>query len=144
MKKIKPSLRKMLVDEPEFKPDTCPSCFHPQHVEGVCQKYNCLCEKEKAIKADDGKPTQYRLLAWDAIPEILEVYRYGLAKGYVKDSWRNVAAHRYEDALNRHLNDWMLGEDTDKESGLRHLAHIAWNSLALIVLVPLTRKKNLY
>lgn len=128
----------------KFAPGRCPSCKHEQHVGDGCGYMECDCTPDLAIKADDGKPTGFRLLAWDAIPEILEVYRYGLAKGYVRDSWRNVKPEKYEDALNRHLNAWMLGKVNDEESGLRHLAHIAWNSLALIVLVPLTRKKNLY
>lgn len=129
----------------KFAPGKCPSCGHKQHVGfGCAEALDCYCSPEQAIKADNDKPTQFRLFAWDAVPEILEVYRYGLAKGYVKDSWRNVRADRYEDALVRHCHAYLLGESNDKESGLRHLAHLAWNALALIVLTPLTRKKNLY
>jgi hypothetical protein len=35
-------------------------------------------------------------------------------------------------AIGRHLTDWQIGEDVDPEDGLSHLAHAAWNCLALL------------
>lgn len=35
-------------------------------------------------------------------------------------------------ALHRHVNAYMCGEELDEESGLPHLAHAAWHCLALI------------
>ncbi len=34
-------------------------------------------------------------------------------------------------SLMRHLAAWWEGEDNDRETGLSHLDHIAWNSMAL-------------
>ncbi len=50
--------------------------------------------------------------------------RYNFAKGY---RW----SLSY-DALQRHLNAFWAGEDTDRESGLYHIAHAAWHCLALL------------
>ena len=35
-------------------------------------------------------------------------------------------------ALQRHVNLFWAGEDTDDESGIRHMAHAAWQSLCLV------------
>lgn len=126
-----------------FQEGFCPSCHHDQHVGAVCRANLavtpgtfalCGCTSEAAIKADAGKPKGFRLLAWDAIEEIVEVYNYGIRKGYLKDSWRQVKLERYEDALVRHLIAHFKGTERDEESGLRHVAHLAWNALALVVL----------
>jgi hypothetical protein len=133
-----------------FKEGTCPSCTHPQHVGSYCSveigtepdendpsltaSVRCLCPPEKAIKADNGKASRWRLLAWDVIPEVLGVYNYGISKGYLAESWRNVEVGRYEDALMRHMTAHLRGEVRDPESGLRHIAHVAWNALAVMAL----------
>ena len=127
-----------------FDKDLCPSCGHPKHVGAVCCAvvndqhdsglYTCGCTPEKAIKADDGKASRWDLFAWDAVPEVLEVYRYGLKKGYEEHSWRKVEPKRYADALMRHMTAALRGEERDPESGLRHIAHVAWNALALVIL----------
>lgn len=48
------------------------------------------------------------------------------AKKYGSYNWREkkVAASVYSDAIDRHLAQWMDGEDTDEESGVSHLAHV--------------------
>lgn len=130
-----------------FSPGVCPSCKHTQHVahhcaqevgteehEGVTLPRYCGCTPDKAIKADNGKAKGWRLLAWDVIPELLDIYNYGIAKGYLADSWRNVAVDRYEDALMRHMAAHLRGEVRDPESGKRHIAHVAWNALAIMAL----------
>lgn len=125
-----------------FEPGKCPNCGHAQHLGVYCSAgvgdfqpgIPCGCSPEKAIKADVGKPGGWRLLAWDVIPELLGIYQYGIRKGYLKDSWRNVAPERYEDALMRHMTAHLQGEERDPESGLRHIAHVAWNALAVMAL----------
>lgn len=123
-----------------FEPGKCPNCGHAQHVGKVCGHSlypdvpSCECSSEKAIKADVGKTGGWRMLAWDVIPELLGIYQYGIKKGYLKDSWRNVAPERYEDALMRHMTAHLQGEERDPESGLRHIAHVAWNALAVMAL----------
>ena len=66
-----------------------------------------------------------------ALLQVAEVGTFG-AKKYARGNWLKVenAQERYEDALWRHL----LQHGTDQESGLDHLAHAAWNILALITL----------
>lgn len=37
------------------------------------------------------------------------------------------------DALERHLNQWLLGEDIDEETGSHHLIAVAWHAAALFI-----------
>ena len=48
------------------------------------------------------------------------------AKKYGAYNWRTapVIATVYSDAIERHLAQWMDGEDVDEESGVSHLAHV--------------------
>jgi hypothetical protein len=58
------------------------------------------------------------------------------AKKYTKDGWVHVedGEYRYANAAGRHaLKRWIDGEK-DPESGHRHLAHQAWNILAVLEL----------
>lgn len=59
------------------------------------------------------------------------------------DNWKRVknAEQKYTNALVRHLIKHLTGEEVDKESGLPHLQHVAWNALAVCELY-LERKKN--
>lgn len=130
----------------------CPACHHGKHQGKKCcgvltvdegrpgaGLFPCDCTDAQAAKADAGKPHGFRMVPYDAIAELAEVYSYG-AKKYKRDSWRNVVdgVERYHDAMVRHLGAWNKGEELDPESGLRHLAHALWNMVAL---VELTRKK---
>lgn len=70
----------------------------------------------------------------DFAPALLQVAEVGTfgAKKYARGNWLKLdnAQERYEDALWRHL----LQYGKDPESGLDHLAHAAWNILAIITL----------
>ena len=57
--------------------------------------------------------------------------KYGSWGGWVKV---DKAEQRYADALLRHLSFRASGEEIDPESGLPHLAHAAWNALAILEL----------
>lgn len=63
------------------------------------------------------------------------------ANKYCDNGWQSVenSEKRYADALLRHLFAHLGGETFDPESGYRHLAHAAWNCLALLTL---THHKN--
>ena len=63
----------------------------------------------------DGKP-RWELLPLPLLEQIVNVYTFGAQK-YAENSWQD-------------LPDG--GEITDKESGLPHLAHMAWNALAVL------------
>lgn len=89
----------------------------------------------QGLKYDAGKLMFSLLTRGLAMPlrVVAAVLTYGALK-YDKDSWKTVpqAKERYEDALDRHLNAWKMGEQFDEESGLHHLAHIACNALFLL------------
>ena len=83
------------------------------------------------VKADAGK-VQAGLLAdfRNALVAVAEVGTFGADK-YERDGWRRVenGTVRYTDAMWRHL---LAGDGVDDDSGLSHLAHLAWNALALL------------
>lgn len=86
------------------------------------------------MKYDAGKPITGALYQDfpRALQAVAEIATYGANK-YARSSWRTVpnAIERYTDALHRHLLDSNL-VDLDGESGLPHLAHAAWNVLAVL------------
>ena len=59
-----------------------------------------------------------------------EVGTFGANK-YTDNGWKSVpdAVNRYRDAMYRHL---LAGDEVDLESGLLHMAHAAWNALAIL------------
>jgi len=87
------------------------------------------------LKHDDGK--QFAAIPYQEFPhalrEVVKVATFG-ARKYVRGNWVHVenAQERYMDALHRHLLAHHGGEQHDAESGLTHLAHAAWNMLALL------------
>jgi len=88
-------------------------------------------------KDDAGKPRPTLVLGSmaRAVDAVVEVAEYG-ARKYSPDNWLQVpeAPKRYGDALLRHLMASLRGEARDPESGLRHLAHVAWCALAVLEL----------
>lgn len=93
--------------------------------------------KEPGAKLDSGK-----LLADDvlrmfarALWAVCEVGTFG-AKKYTLGGWLEVpnGFQRYSNAQMRHrLKEW-IGEVSDPDSQLKHLAHEAWNALARLEL----------
>ena len=88
---------------------------------------------EPGAKLDSGKVRPALVIQGfrKALLAISEVGTFGAAK-YTDDGWKSVpdGRKRYEDALYRHL----LAEGVDEQSGLPHLAHAAWNLLAMMEL----------
>lgn len=82
-----------------------------------------------------------------AIEAVGMVGTFGAAK-YSDNGWLEVpdGVRRYRDAMIRHQMADMRGEVHDQESGLLHLAHAAWCSLAVLDLqlrsAEAIRKKN--
>lgn len=62
-----------------------------------------------------------------------EVGTFGANK-YTDNGWKGVPypMERYSSAMLRHYFKYKQGEDTDPESKLPHLAHMAWNALAIL------------
>lgn len=85
------------------------------------------------LKYDAGKVQAGVLIDFrNALMEVAKVGTFGAEK-YARDSWRQVenGEQRYTDALWRHL---LAADEKDLESGLDHLAHLAWNILAVLEL----------
>lgn len=107
----------------------------------VEDQVNPGCLKEPYVPAkvdkkyDVGKP-MVGLVKEDfplALLEIGKIARYGILKYEERGSWKKVedGFNRYKDALGRHDLQSQY-EDIDEESGHLHLAHMAWNCLALL------------
>lgn len=85
----------------------------------------------KGLRHNEGK------LRYDLVPpEWLEVLAHVMTKGAEKYEPRNwekgMEWSKCYASLMRHVQAWYAGEDTDQESGLPHMAHAAWNALALV------------
>lgn len=93
---------------------------------------------EPGAKLDDGKNRVGLMVAGfpDALCDVAEVTTFG-ARKYSPHGWRTVpdGIDRYTDALYRHLLAHARGETHDHDSGLPHLAHAAWNCLAVLQLI---------
>lgn len=110
--------------------------FWTNEVELVERENDC----EKKIGKDgsgkddrsDGKP-RWELIPLDAVEEIVKVYTMGAEK-YAPNAWKDIpdAYDRYKAAMLRHVTAYDKGERIDKESGLSHLAHAAWNAIAIL------------
>lgn len=96
-------------------------------------------------KDDKVKPMAGVLLDFSrALQTVVDVGTYG-AKKYTRTGWATVpeGSQRYTDALVRHLLAIDVDPDgLDKETGLPHLAHVAWNALAVLELQA--RRKETY
>ena len=87
--------------------------------------------KPGAVKDDAGK-LRYDLIPPFALEELVRVFSYGAAK-YGERNWEaGLKWSRLFAAAQRHLWSWWAGEDADPETSLSHLAHAAWNCLALL------------
>lgn len=91
----------------------------------------------KGAKDDSGKNRVSLVLGGfaEAILEVCKVGTFGANK-YTDNGWQSVpnGIARYEDALFRHFLAYKSGEFLDPESKLPHLAHCAWNALAVLSL----------
>lgn len=89
---------------------------------------------DQSHKADAGK-LRYDLIPLRAEEMLAAVLTHG-AERYGANSWRSVpnARVRYFAALRRHIAQWALGNHTDADSGLPHLAHALCNVVFLLEL----------
>lgn len=102
-------------------------------------------EEEKGLKFDTGKPlvgTMLNVFPY-ALMEIGRVIEFGTHKYPNPTNWRLVenAKIRYQDALMRHLLKHNQGKEIDEETGHPHLAHVAWNALAILELYLREKEK---
>jgi 5'(3')-deoxyribonucleotidase len=88
-------------------------------------------KKDTALRYNQEK-TRYDLLEPYAIEQLAKVFTKGAEKyepyNWMKGmSWTAMLA-----SLKRHIAAFEKGEDFDKESGLQHMAHAAWNAMGLV------------
>lgn len=93
---------------------------------------------EPGAKLDKGKEKVAFALSqfFTALANVNGVSEYGAEK-YTVNGWRDVpdGENRYLEALLRHLAKHKDGELFDKDTGLLHVSHMAWNALAVLEFV---------
>ena len=100
---------------------------------------NGLDQHDSGAKLDEGKP-RVALVLGSFSRALLEVSKVGTdgAIEYSDNGWKEVpnGIERYDDAMLRH---WLAKAKVaiDKKSGFLHLAHMAWNVLAVLELTLL-------
>lgn len=83
-------------------------------------------------RKDDSSKLRYDLIPTYGLEQIAAVYTMGAAK-YDDRNWqKGIRFSRLHAAMMRHLEKHRQGEDLDAESGLSHLAHIAWYCFAMM------------
>ena len=87
---------------------------------------------------DDSGKNRMALVLGAFAPALMLVSKVGTfgANKYTDNGWQTVpkGVARYEDAMLRHYFQYKDGETVDPESGIHHLAHCAWNALAVLTL----------
>lgn len=106
-----------------------------------------LTDNSTGKKYDTGKPmvgTLARVFP-NALMAIGECIEFGTHKYPDPNNWKKVegAKTRYLDSLMRHLLKHYMGITGDEETGLPHLAHAAWNALAILELELMDRKQKI-
>jgi len=91
-------------------------------------------KKNDCAKYDDGKPRMDLVDAY--FPEALELVGRACTHGarlHGEHTWHLIKnpLNRYKAAMRRHQLAIARGEKEDRESGLPHEAHVAWNALAI-------------
>jgi hypothetical protein len=77
------------------------------------------------------KLARFSLIPFGFLWALAEHYGQG-AKKYAERNWEK--GYKWSlslDASQRHLNQWLLGEDNDQETGSSHLVAAAWHLIAL-------------
>lgn len=96
-------------------------------------------ESRKNDRQDEKE--MWELLPFETIEEAVKVFTFG-AKKYGINTWQNLpnGFERYRAAFLRHMVAHLKGEEFDPESGLLHLSHCLWNSIAMLHVYLAERK----
>lgn len=87
--------------------------------------------EDKGLRFNEGK-IRYDLLEPFAMEQLAKVFTTGATK-YATHNWlKGMAWSKCLASLKRHIAAFEKGEDIDKESGNYHMAHAAWNAMALV------------
>lgn len=92
-------------------------------------------EHKPGMKYDEGKPNLSLVFGGfpRALLDVAQVGTFG-ARKYTPEGWKSVKnlQERYSSALLRHMFSVLSNDEFDNETGRHHLAHVAWNALALL------------
>lgn len=114
------------------------------HTDGI--NYD-LTDDGTGKKYDSGKPMVGTLtdVFSRALMAVGACIEYGTHKYPNPKNWQLVddGIKRYRDAMIRHLLKYNAGIDKDEETKLPHLAHMAWNALAILELYMQEHKDEL-
>lgn len=78
------------------------------------------------------KPARFDLIPQGPLWTLAELYGKGAEK-YAARNWeRGYEWSKSFAALNRHLSLFWSGQDLDEETGLPHMASVAWHAFALM------------
>lgn len=97
---------------------------------------NFIAKEERIVDPKTGAEKGMKLARFSLIPPgfvwaLAEHYGKG-AKKYADRNWEK--GYKWSlslDASQRHLNQWLMGEDNDEETGSSHLIAAAWHLCAL-------------
>lgn len=90
-----------------------------------------MSDTELGMRFNTGK-VRFDLVPPDALKELAAIYTKGAEK-YAARNWeKGLDWSECYGSLQRHANAWAEGEDRDQESGQPHMAHVAWNAMALL------------
>ena len=79
------------------------------------------------------KLARFDLIPPEAMWSLAEHYGKGCAK-YADRNWeRGYKWSLSVAALQRHLHQWLMGEDKDEETGTHHLIAVVWHAMALFI-----------
>lgn len=110
-------------------------------------KEHDLTNDEIGKKYDNGKPMAGTLtdVFSRALMAVGACIEFGTHKYPDPKNWQLVdnGIKRYRDAMVRHLLKYNAGIDKDEETKLPHLAHMAWNALAILELYMQEHKDEL-
>ena len=86
--------------------------------------------KHKGLRFNEGK-LRYDLFEPHAMKELAKIFTAGSLK-YAPRNWENgMSWTSVLASLERHKEAFKNGEDYDKETDCLHIAHVAWNALAI-------------
>ena len=79
------------------------------------------------------KLARFSLIPREFLWELACHYGRG-ARKYADRNWeRGYSWYLSQDAMERHFNQWLMGEDNDEETGTNHLICAIWHLVALYV-----------
>jgi len=110
------------------------SALERQHQEGSLKAYDEIRVVDSQTGGEKGtKIARFSLIPSEFLWALAEHYGKGAMK-YADRNWeRGYKWSLTVDALQRHLHQWLMGEDNDPETGSSHLIAVAWHAVALFI-----------